>query len=114
MHIGSESSVKEKLQPFAYQRMCSKKLQTSESSHPNRIAQSGLIASITFIPVLAAILSFVSFIDHPAVQNYTSPRLILRQITYGLTGHNLNIGVIFSALQLFNVRFIDQINIVRF
>ena len=110
-HIGSESSVKQKLQPFAYRRMLSKKFQTTECSRQNRIAQSALIASVVFIPVLAAILSFVSFINLSTVQNYISRPI---QITYGLTGHDLNIGVIFSALQLFNVRYVDQINIIRF
>ncbi|KAF8815566.1 multidrug resistance-associated ABC transporter [Phlegmacium glaucopus] len=45
-------------------------------------AVSWLVALFSFIPVLASILSF---------------------ITYGLTGHNLNIAVIFASLQLFNI-----------
>ncbi|KAF8066642.1 multidrug resistance-associated ABC transporter [Lyophyllum atratum] len=46
------------------------------------IASSILIASITFIPIVATIMSF---------------------ITYSLTGHDLNVATIFTALQLFNV-----------
>ncbi|KAJ7607493.1 multidrug resistance-associated ABC transporter [Roridomyces roridus] len=46
------------------------------------IARAGLVALMTFIPVLAAVLTF---------------------ITYALTGHDLNISVIFSSLQLFNI-----------
>ncbi|KAG9227354.1 hypothetical protein CCMSSC00406_0004107 [Pleurotus cornucopiae] len=45
-------------------------------------ATSGLIALVGVIPILSAILSF---------------------ITYALTNHDLNIAVIFSSLQLFNV-----------
>ncbi|PBK66109.1 multidrug resistance-associated ABC transporter [Armillaria solidipes] len=43
--------------------------------------RSALIGIVTFIPVLSSVLSF---------------------ITYGLTGHDLNIAIIFSSLQLFN------------
>ncbi|KAK0231362.1 multidrug resistance-associated ABC transporter [Armillaria fumosa] len=46
------------------------------------VARSALIATSTFIPILSSILSF---------------------ITYGLTGHDLNVAVIFSSLQLFNI-----------
>ncbi|TFK19762.1 cadmium ion transporter [Coprinopsis marcescibilis] len=45
-------------------------------------ALAGLICTFHFTPVCAAILSF---------------------ITYSLTGHDLNVAVIFSALSLFNV-----------
>ncbi|KAF7760155.1 hypothetical protein Agabi119p4_10831 [Agaricus bisporus var. burnettii] len=45
------------------------------------IARSVLFAVITFIPVLAAILSF---------------------ITYALSGHDLDVATIFTSLQLFN------------
>ncbi|KAF9042985.1 multidrug resistance-associated ABC transporter [Panaeolus papilionaceus] len=49
------------------------------------IARSILFALITFIPTLASVLAF---------------------ITYALTGHDLNIAIIFSSLQLFNgIRF---------
>lgn len=60
------------------------KLRTREVAtiRTSAIAQSGLIASVGFIPVLSAILSF---------------------ITYALSGHNLNVAVIFSSLQLFNI-----------
>ncbi|KAG6916302.1 hypothetical protein DXG01_007459 [Tephrocybe rancida] len=47
-----------------------------------QLARSVLIALVTFIPILASILSF---------------------ITYGLSGHDLNVAVIFASLQLFNV-----------
>ncbi|KAG6863876.1 hypothetical protein C0991_002491, partial [Blastosporella zonata] len=46
------------------------------------LARSLLIAVVTFIPILASILSF---------------------ITYALSGHDLNVAVIFSSLQLFNI-----------
>ncbi|TFK36263.1 multidrug resistance-associated ABC transporter [Crucibulum laeve] len=46
------------------------------------IARSALIAVVTFIPVLASVLSF---------------------ITYALSGHDLNVAIIFSSLQLFNI-----------
>ncbi|KAJ3506143.1 hypothetical protein NLJ89_g7032 [Agrocybe chaxingu] len=46
------------------------------------VARSTLISMVTFIPILASILSF---------------------ITYALSGHELNIAIIFSSLQLFNV-----------
>ncbi|KAG6849131.1 hypothetical protein H0H93_011041, partial [Arthromyces matolae] len=46
------------------------------------VASSILIASISFIPVVATVLTF---------------------ITYSLTGHDLNIAVIFSSLQLFTI-----------
>ncbi|KAJ7284398.1 multidrug resistance-associated ABC transporter [Mycena rebaudengoi] len=46
------------------------------------LARSFLMALVTFIPILASILSF---------------------ITYALSGHELNIAIIFSSLQLFNI-----------
>ncbi|KAL4261872.1 ATP-binding cassette transporter C [Pleurotus pulmonarius] len=46
------------------------------------VAYAGLAALVGFIPIVAAILSF---------------------ITYSLTNHDLNIAVIFSSLQLFNL-----------
>ncbi|KAJ7148941.1 multidrug resistance-associated ABC transporter [Mycena crocata] len=46
------------------------------------IARAALIALVTLIPVLASILSF---------------------ITYALTNHDLNIAIIFSSLQFFNI-----------
>ncbi|KZP09468.1 multidrug resistance-associated ABC transporter [Athelia psychrophila] len=46
------------------------------------VARSGLIAFVTLTPVLAAVLSF---------------------ITYALTGHDLNVAIIFSSLQYFNI-----------
>ncbi|TFK23813.1 ATP-dependent bile acid permease [Coprinopsis marcescibilis] len=45
-------------------------------------ARSSLIAIMTFIPILASVLSF---------------------ITYALSGHDLDVAIIFSALQLFNI-----------
>ncbi|KAF4584938.1 hypothetical protein EYR40_001764 [Pleurotus pulmonarius] len=45
------------------------------------IARAGIIAMMALIPVLAAVLSF---------------------ITYSLSGHELNVAIIFSSLQLFN------------
>lgn len=46
------------------------------------VARSTIIGLMTFIPILASVLSF---------------------ITYGLSGHDLNVAVIFSSLQLFNI-----------
>ncbi|KAK1229440.1 hypothetical protein PQX77_007488 [Marasmius sp. AFHP31] len=46
------------------------------------IARSALIGFIVFVPVLASVLSF---------------------ITYALTGHELDVAIIFSSLQLFNI-----------
>ncbi|KAJ3915478.1 multidrug resistance-associated ABC transporter [Lentinula edodes] len=46
------------------------------------IARAVLIALVTFIPVLASVLSF---------------------ITYALSGHDLNVAIIFSSLQFFNI-----------
>ncbi|KAI0795014.1 multidrug resistance-associated ABC transporter [Abortiporus biennis] len=46
------------------------------------LARATLIAVVTFIPILASILSF---------------------ITYALSGHNLNVAIIFSSLQFFNI-----------
>ncbi|KAJ3982865.1 multidrug resistance-associated ABC transporter [Lentinula detonsa] len=46
------------------------------------IARAALIALVTFIPVLASVLSF---------------------ITYALSGHDLNVAIIFSSLQFFNI-----------
>lgn len=46
------------------------------------VARAVMIANMVFTPILAAILSF---------------------ITYALSGHSLNVAIIFSALQLFNI-----------
>ncbi|KAJ7036806.1 multidrug resistance-associated ABC transporter [Mycena alexandri] len=46
------------------------------------IARAALIALVTLIPVLASVLSF---------------------ITYALSGHDLNVAIIFSSLQFFNI-----------
>ncbi|KAF5360296.1 hypothetical protein D9758_009166 [Tetrapyrgos nigripes] len=46
------------------------------------VARSFALGLVTFIPVLAAVLSF---------------------ITYSLTGHNLNVAVIFTSLQFLNI-----------
>lgn len=62
-------------------------LRTQEVSTIRRVAlaRSLLIALLTFLPVLATILTFV---------------------TYSLTGHTLNAATVFSSLQLFNsIRF---------
>ncbi|KAI0646268.1 multidrug resistance-associated ABC transporter [Trametes meyenii] len=45
-------------------------------------ARSSIIGAVTIIPILASVLSF---------------------ITYALTKHNLDIAIIFSSLQLFNI-----------
>ncbi|OBZ78499.1 Canalicular multispecific organic anion transporter 1 [Grifola frondosa] len=45
-------------------------------------ARSGLIGIVTVVPVLASVLSF---------------------ITYGLSGHDLDVATIFSSLQFFNI-----------
>jgi len=54
------------------------------------IARSILIAVVTFIPILASILSF---------------------ITYALSGHDLNVAIIFSSLQLFNVHLASLVHV---
>ncbi|TFK36264.1 cadmium ion transporter [Crucibulum laeve] len=46
------------------------------------IATSLLVSMVNFIPVIASVLSF---------------------ITYALSGHELNVAIIFSSLQLFNI-----------
>ncbi|KAL4252214.1 ATP-binding cassette transporter C [Abortiporus biennis] len=46
------------------------------------LARATLISLVAFIPVLATVLSF---------------------ITFALTGHDLNVAVIFSSLQIFNI-----------
>ncbi|KIK57337.1 hypothetical protein GYMLUDRAFT_46212 [Collybiopsis luxurians FD-317 M1] len=46
------------------------------------MATAGLVAVMTFVPVLASVLSF---------------------ITYALTGHDLNVAIIFTSLQFFNL-----------
>lgn len=55
-----------------------------ELNHIRRlgIARASLISLVAVVPVLAAILSF---------------------ITYALSGHDLNVAVIFTALQFFNI-----------
>jgi len=45
-------------------------------------ARANLISAVTVIPTLASVLSF---------------------ITYSLSGHDLNVSIIFSSLQLFNI-----------
>ncbi|RDB26412.1 hypothetical protein Hypma_006958 [Hypsizygus marmoreus] len=49
---------------------------------PAAIARSAFIAIVNFIPILASILSFIKYV---------------------LTGHELNVTIIFSSLQLFNI-----------
>ncbi|KAL6300347.1 multidrug resistance-associated ABC transporter [Sparassis latifolia] len=46
------------------------------------IARASLISILTFVPVLATVLSF---------------------ITYALSGHELNVAIIFTSLQFFNI-----------
>ncbi|KAF5390987.1 hypothetical protein D9757_004049 [Collybiopsis confluens] len=46
------------------------------------LARGALVSLVTFIPVLASVLSF---------------------ITYALSGHELNVAIIFSSLQFFNI-----------
>ncbi|TFK50066.1 multidrug resistance-associated ABC transporter [Heliocybe sulcata] len=60
------------------------KLRTAEVQTIRKVAmaRAAMIACMTFIPILAAILSF---------------------ITYALSGHTLNVAIIFSSLQLFNI-----------
>ena len=63
------------------------------------VALAALFSLFECIPVLSAVVSFVSFL----AQGVSGNANIDEQITYSLTGHNLNIATIFSALQLFNV-----------
>ncbi|KIK63265.1 hypothetical protein GYMLUDRAFT_40975 [Collybiopsis luxurians FD-317 M1] len=46
------------------------------------VARAALLSLVTFLPVLASVLSF---------------------ITYALSGHDLNVAIIFSSLQFFNI-----------
>jgi len=55
---------------------------------------------MTFIPLLASILSFVNIFS----SSIRCSLLSVQKITYALSGHDLNIAIIFSSLQLFNVR----------
>ncbi|KAH9950728.1 multidrug resistance-associated ABC transporter [Amylocystis lapponica] len=59
-------------------------LREREVSHVRKqgVSRAVLITIVTITPVLAAVLSF---------------------ITYGLTGHDLNVAVIFTSLQFFNI-----------
>jgi len=75
-----------------------------------RMARAALVALVTFIPVLASILSFVShgcthLVDFVTgdCSHHTGIVCLVLQITYALSGHDLNIAIIFSSLQLFNV-----------
>ncbi|WVQ83340.1 hypothetical protein IAT38_005479 [Cryptococcus sp. DSM 104549] len=72
---------------YAYETLWSKKIGDMralelEKLRHNNISKSGLNTAMSFIPTLAAILTF---------------------ITYGLSGHRLDAAIIFSSLQFFNV-----------
>ncbi|PPQ81812.1 hypothetical protein CVT25_013648 [Psilocybe cyanescens] len=67
---------------FYSQQIGELRRQEIKTIRKSSIARSILIAIVTFIPVLASTLSF---------------------ITYALSGHDLNIAIIFSSLQLFNI-----------
>ena len=64
---------------------------------------SGLIAMVTFIPVLASILSFVNTDIGFSTAIFYYRLMLDSQITYALSGHDLNVAIIFSSLQYFNV-----------
>ncbi|KAJ3794827.1 multidrug resistance-associated ABC transporter [Lentinula aff. detonsa] len=53
-----------------------------ETVRNSLFATAGLFAMVTFVPILASVLSF---------------------ITYALSGHDLNVATIFASLQFFNV-----------
>ncbi|ESK94758.1 abc transporter [Moniliophthora roreri MCA 2997] len=53
-----------------------------ETNKNSTIAQSALIACVQFLPLLASVLSF---------------------ITYSLSGHDLSVATIFTSLQFFNI-----------
>ena len=65
------------------------------------MSRAGLIAVVTFLPVLASILSFVKFYADSRLPRVED--LLPIQITYAATGHDLNVAIIFSSLQFFNV-----------
>ncbi|KAH9476201.1 ABC-type transporter cicA [Psilocybe cubensis] len=67
---------------FYSQQIGELRRQEIKTIRKSAIARSLLIAIVVFIPVLASTLSF---------------------ITYALSGHDLNIAIIFSSLQLFNI-----------
>ncbi|KAH6909905.1 ATP-dependent bile acid permease [Coprinopsis sp. MPI-PUGE-AT-0042] len=69
-------------EPFYAQQMVELRKGEIHALQLTAVARSGMISLMTFIPILAAILSFV---------------------TYALTNHELNIAIIFSSLQLFNI-----------
>ena len=66
-----------------------------------RIALCLLLAVFHSVPIIAAILSFVRRLL--MFRDGTSTDSSCLQITYSLTGHDLNVAVIFVSLQFFNV-----------
>ncbi|KZS90158.1 multidrug resistance-associated ABC transporter [Sistotremastrum niveocremeum HHB9708] len=75
------------LKYYAWEAFYADKIAGVRKSEINTIkitafARALMISFVTFIPIMASILSF---------------------ITYALTGHKLTTGVIFSSLQLFNI-----------
>lgn len=69
-------------------------------SHCGRMARAAMIAFITFTPILATTLSFVGS-HKPELQIFA--HVAWKQITYALSGHDLNVAIIFTSLQFFNV-----------
>ncbi|KAI0371903.1 multidrug resistance-associated ABC transporter [Pilatotrama ljubarskyi] len=75
------------LKYYAWERFYAHKVSNLREKEVSTIrkvaaARSTLIGTVTVIPILASVLSF---------------------ITYALTGHNLDVAIIFSSLQFFNI-----------
>ena len=65
------------------------------------VASAGLTAVVIFTPVLASTLSFVSYLpDYDLSPTHQDRHM---QITYALSGHDLNVATIFTSLQYFDV-----------
>ncbi|KAG6865425.1 hypothetical protein C0991_002663 [Blastosporella zonata] len=67
---------------FYIDRLGKVRTQEIKAIRKTALARSFMIAIVTLIPILASILSF---------------------ITYALSGHDLTVAVVFSSLQLFNI-----------
>ena len=76
------------------------------------VASAGLTAVVIFTPILASTLSFVSYLPDYDLSPTHQDRHT--QITYALSGHDLNVATIFTSLQYFDVSLLSicyQVNI---
>ena len=85
---------------FYTQQITSLRGQEIKRIRKSSVAASWMVSMFSFIPVLASVLSFVGPCRSLPLKYANS----IIQITYSLTGHSLNIAVIFTSLQLFNVK----------